>query len=101
MGAGDVKLMGMIGTFLGMYGVLGAVLASMVAGGVLAVAFALSKRMLPQMLANLHNILVHHHIQQMTGGTLGSMPAAPSIGKMPYAVAITAGTFAQLLSLHL
>lgn len=100
MGAGDVKLMGMIGAFLGMYGVLGAVLASMVAGGVLAIAFAVSKRMVPQMLANLRDIVTHHHIQQMTGDIRGSLPPAPSIGKMPYAVAITAGTLAQLTILR-
>lgn len=101
MGAGDVKLMGMTGAFLGMYGVLGAVLASMVAGGIFAVAIAAGKRMLPQLLANLRDLAAYHQIRHMTRAMPEAMPAAPSVGKMPYAVAITAGTLAQLTFLHL
>lgn len=101
MGAGDVKLMGMTGAFIGMYGVLGAVLASMVAGGILALSVAAGKRMLPQLLANLRDLMAYHHIRYITRCMRDAMPAAPSVGKMPYAVAITAGTLAQLTFLHL
>ncbi|MGX4642355.1 A24 family peptidase [Massilia sp. SYSU DXS3249] len=100
MGAGDVKLMGMIGAFLGMSGVLGAVLASMAAGGILALAMATGKRMLPQLLANLRGMLVQYHFRHVTRGPTGPASPASSVGSMPYAVAITAGTLAQLTFLR-
>lgn len=96
MGAGDVKLMGMIGAFLGMTGVLGAVLASMAAGGIFALVLATGKRMLPQMLANLREMLKERHICHVTGAPVTSIPPPASVGNMPYAVAITAGTLVQL-----
>jgi prepilin peptidase CpaA len=99
MGAGDVKLMGMIGAFLGVSGVLGALLASLAAGGVLALGMAANKRMLPQLLANLRLILVQRHIRQAGGSVTSALPTPPSVGKMPYAVAICAGTLVQLFVL--
>lgn len=97
MGAGDVKLMGMIGAFLGMDGVLGAVLASMVAGGMFALALAAGKRMLPELLGNLRGMLIQQHINRVTHTRSAALPAGTSVGNMPYAVAITAGTLAQLV----
>jgi prepilin peptidase CpaA len=101
MGAGDVKLMGMIGAFLGMSEVLGVVLASMVAGGVFALAMAVGKRMLPQLFANLRGMLFMYHIGQVTGEKAIPMSPAASVGNMPYAAAITVGTLVQLTLLHL
>lgn len=100
MGAGDVKLMGMIGAFLGMSGAVGAVLASMAAGAALALATAAGKRMLPQLFANLRGIVVQCHISQMTHDLSGIVRPAASVGNMPYAVAITAGTLVQLFFLR-
>lgn len=99
MGAGDAKLMGMIGSFLGMAGVFGAIVASMAAGGVLALCMASCKRMLPQLLANVHLMLLHRDMRKM-GEAAGTMAAMPSVGKMPYAVAILAGTLIQLFVLR-
>lgn len=100
MGAGDVKLMGMIGAFLGTTGVIGAVLASMAAGGILALTIAVGKRMLPELLANLHGMLIQYHVRHITRTTGQSLRPAASVGNMPYAVAITAGTLAQLTLLR-
>lgn len=100
MGAGDVKLMGMIGAFLGAGSVLGAALASMAAGGVLAITMAAGKRMLPQMLTNLGDIVRQFHIKQMIGPGVSPMAPVASVGKMPYAIAITAGTLIQLTVLR-
>jgi prepilin peptidase CpaA len=99
LGAGDVKLVGMIGAFLGVSGTPGVILSSMAAGGVLALGMAAGKRMLPQLLANLRLMLVQRHIRQMSGAGAGAMPPPPSVGKMPYALAICAGTLFQLFFL--
>lgn len=100
MGAGDVKLMGMIGAFLGVGGVFGVVLASLAAGGLLALAMAAGKRMLPQLLANLRGMLIMYHSGHVIGTKARPVRPAASVGNMPYAVAITAGTLAQLTFLH-
>lgn len=99
MGAGDVKLMGMTGAFLGMDGILGAVIASMAAGGIFALALALRKRMLSRLLINVYNTLFQYHIHHVTGAMRESVPLIESVGNMPYALAITAGTFIQLFFL--
>lgn len=99
MGAGDVKLMGMIGAFLGTAGVIGTVLATMAAGGVIALGITAFKRMLPQLLTNLRNIFIQYHIRQMGGALSGPTPPHSSVGKMPYAIAICAGTLIQLFIL--
>ena len=63
MAAGDVKLMGMAGVFLGVPGVLYGVLGTVLAGGLMAVLW--------------------HHLtlgkQQQTAGELERMPYAPAI----------------------
>lgn len=100
MGAGDVKLMGMIGSFLGASGVYGTALATMAAGGLLAIGMTASMRMLPQLFANLRTMLIQRHIQQMSGSFSSEMPALPSVGKMPYAIPIFAGTVIQLFFLR-
>lgn len=100
MGAGDVKLIGMIGAFLGTPDVIGAVLATMAVGGLLAIGMTACKRMLPQLFANLRGMLVQLYIQQMNGSFTAAMPAQTSVGKMPYAVAIFVGTVTQLFILR-
>lgn len=100
MGAGDVKLMGMIGAFVGVSSVLGVLLATLAAGGALALCMAAGKRMLPQLLANLRTMLIRRHIQQLGGGVANSSSDIQSVGKMPYAVAILAGTLIQLFVLR-
>ncbi len=82
MGAGDVKLMAMAGAFLGPWGAVAAVLGTLLAGGVLALAFALRAGQLAHMLLNV--------------GALALRPEA-SAGRMPYGVAIAAGTIGYLL----
>jgi prepilin peptidase CpaA len=97
MGAGDVKLMAMVGAFLGAPATFGALLSTLVAGGVLAVALALaSGRFLP-MLGNLLALCRGTLLGLGTGvGGLTVLPG-PSAGRMPYAVAIAGGTTAYLV----
>lgn len=82
MGAGDVKLMAMASAFLGPWGAVAAVLGTLLAGGVLALAFALRAGQLARMLVNV-------------GGL--ELRADASAGRMPYGVAIAAGTIGYLL----
>lgn len=97
MGAGDVKLMAMVGAFLGPNDVLGAILATFVAGGVMALAVVLWSGRLARMLQNIKLILLGS-VVRASAGQLPLMDDLPvSVGKLPYAVAITAGTLAYLV----
>ena len=93
MGAGDVKLMAMVGAFLGFTDALSAVLYSLIVGGIAAIAFALFNRVLWRMLAN-----VKTAAQTMMMSAIGGFkpdlriePAA-SVGKLPYGICISIGT---------
>lgn len=100
MGAGDVKLMGMVGAYLGYTATINAILATLVAGGVLALLASAYKRALPQLIDNLYTMIVQRHIRQMGGAGAGSAQPRASVGKLPYAVAIAAGTACQVFWLH-
>lgn len=97
MGAGDVKLMGMVGAFLGAKGVIGAALATLIAGGVLALSVALWAKQLAPMLRNIKYILFEGLIKAHSGQVpvLDVIPV--KVGKLPYAVAITAGTLCYII----
>jgi prepilin peptidase CpaA len=97
MGAGDVKLMGMVGAFLGPNEVLGAVLATLVVGGVMAILVVQWSKQLGLMLQNVKLILYGSAVKLSAGQAplMNDLPV--SVGKLPYAVAITLGTFAYLI----
>lgn len=97
MGAGDVKLMGMVGAFLGPGDLIGAVIITFIAGGVMALAVALWSRQLMNMLQNIRLILFGS-LLRMNAGQLPIMNDLPvSVAKLPYAVAITVGTLGYLV----
>lgn len=97
MGAGDVKLMAMVGAFLGPSEVLGVVLATFVAGGVMALAVVLWSRQLANLLQNIKLVLLGGLVK-LSAGKLPLMNDLPvSVGKLPYAVAITVGTLGHLV----
>lgn len=100
MGAGDVKLMGMVGAYLGATAGIDAVLATLIAGGILALIASAYKRALPQLLDNLRIMFIQRDIRRMGGAGPESIPAPPSVGKLPYAVAIAAGTAVQIFMLR-
>ena len=58
MGAGDVKLMAVVGAFLGPGHAIGAVLATLVSGGVLAIGFAVAHGQLAKTLANVRGTML-------------------------------------------
>lgn len=96
MGAGDVKLMAMVGAFLGPVSALGAVLTTLAVGGVLAIAVALWSGALRCTLSNICFVLTQTMLKTLPGGSQLEVPTY-SAGSMPYAVAIAAGTLIQLI----
>lgn len=88
MGAGDVKLLAMAGVWLGPLPVVYAAAWTALAGGVLALGWALWLRVLPQALHTLTHLL-------MARDGRGPVPAdtstPPVHGRMPYAIAVATG----------
>lgn len=97
MGAGDVKLMAMVGAFLGPKAVLGAVLGTFLAGGLLALGFAVKNRIVARVLQNIRDMVYMGAFKAATGQlpTMEDMPQ--TAGKLPYAIAIALGTTTYLL----
>jgi prepilin peptidase CpaA len=100
LGAGDVKLMAMVGAFLGVPEILGALVFSLIAGGLAAAGFALSRRKGLQMLRNVQETVVTS-VLTVAAGHAPSLSTMPSIGKLPYAIGICAGCIAWLIYHHL
>jgi prepilin peptidase CpaA len=96
LGAGDVKLLAMIGLWLGAQDVAWAALWTLMAGGVLSIAFALLGGVMRQVLANLHLMLMTRSLLSIQGTADASTVGTVATGRLPYAVAIACGTAAQL-----
>jgi prepilin peptidase CpaA len=96
LGAGDVKLLAMVGAFVGAKAVLGVALLAMLAGGVLALLVALWSGQLLQVIKNLQHML---RVTSSVGLAGIGQDANPGLttGKLPYAIAIACGTLGQLL----
>lgn len=97
LGAGDVKLLAMIGAFVGPAPVFGIALCTLIIGGVLAVAVALYQGTLKRVLSNSKHLLVSS-VFGVLGGQSPAMdaPTKPS-GKLPYAIALACGTLPYLV----
>lgn len=92
MGAGDVKLMAMVGSFFGAVAALKAVLLTLIVGGVLAVLYLLGTRRWKVVFENLRLILTNMTMNVMTGELPVAEMPAQSAGGLPYGVAIATGT---------
>lgn len=102
MGAGDVKLMALVGAFVGVEQVVYTALASVLAGGVMSLALVLMKRgAARQLLMNLQ-LMWLEALGKLAGGKLPvvEQPAA-SAGRLPYALAISGGTLGYLAARQL
>ena len=97
LGAGDVKLMAMVGAFLGTRGAVEAVLASLIAGGLLALALAAYSGRLVQLLRNVAMVFRGTLLGVSTGVGGLALQGGTSAGRMPYGVAIAAGTIGYLM----
>ncbi len=95
LGAGDVKLLAMIGAFLGALATFKAVLVIGIVGGVAALLFALSHRALGQLAVNARDIV---QSAALPGAGLWRPGASgASIGKLPYGISIALGTVVFLV----
>ncbi|MFT5642670.1 MAG: prepilin peptidase CpaA [Janthinobacterium sp.] len=100
MGAGDVKLMAMAGAFLGPASAFGALLTTLVAGGLLAFIVTLRNGTLRHTLANLR-LMALNTLFKTIQGIAPQIDALPgSAGHLPYGIAIAVGTLAHLLLKH-
>lgn len=93
MGAGDVKLMAMVGTFLGLADTFNAALFVFICGGVLALVHALMRGSLLRIAGNVKEI-TQGALFAVMGGMRPNAQLTPSqsLGKMPYALSIALGT---------
>ncbi|PPC93382.1 MAG: hypothetical protein CTY33_08080 [Methylotenera sp.] len=97
MGAGDVKLMGMVGAILGPGQVLGALLGTFLMGGVMALVIALRAGAMMRLLGNVKFMLFDGMVKVSTGQAPTMDDVSQSVGKLPYALAIAVGTVGYLI----
>ncbi|MEP6872780.1 MAG: prepilin peptidase [Burkholderiales bacterium] len=96
-GAGDVKLMAMVGTFVGASTVLAATLYTLLAGGLLSLVFMLGRGVAAQTIANVRFMLTDWAQRAISGQGARFAPLQTTAARLPYAVAIALGTGAALL----
>ena len=96
LGAGDLKLLGVVGSILGAYGAIVAGLATMMAGGILAVLYLVWLFIKPRVVSR----VLRFNGKAAAPGDGMSWPAVRA-AEIPYALAIAAGTFATLIYLDL
>jgi len=96
-GAGDVKLMAMVGAFVGPALVLDITLWTLVSGGVLSLVFMLCRGVVAQTLENVRFLVTDLIVRARTGGSPRLAPLATTAVRLPYAVAIASGTLVAVL----
>ncbi|MBA3755808.1 MAG: prepilin peptidase [Nitrosomonas sp.] len=105
MGAGDVKLMAMIGAFVGPNDIFWVFLSTLIAGGVLALVVSWRQGVLRRLMDNLTLMFLlplSVNKSKPLKGNLSVLEEAPdSVGKLPYGIAIAVGTVTFLAINHL
>jgi prepilin peptidase CpaA len=101
MGAGDVKLMAMTGSLLGLHAVVPALIATLITGGVFALLFAIRRSRLREMLANVGRMLHLGSIAMAMGAPVRMATSGfESVGKLAFAVPIAIGTMVTVVGNH-
>jgi prepilin peptidase CpaA len=99
MAAGDVKLMATIGACTGPAAAFDIAILAWCAGGAMALLLLAWRGRLRAALANLRSLL-RPLLMRAAGIPALAEPAGPSVGSMPYGLAIALGTIAFLWSRH-
>lgn len=100
MAAGDVKLMATVGAFVGPLGAFHIALLSWCIGGIIALLIIACKGSIRTALGNMHDLL-RPLWMRVVGLPAATEPMRqPSVGMMPYGVAIALGTMTLLISHH-
>jgi prepilin peptidase CpaA len=97
MGAGDVKLLGMVGGFLGGADMFAAALVIFVVGGLLGLVVVARQRAMSQLGANLKQMAYGGLVRTFCGAGPPVASRANSVGVQPYGVAIASGTLLYLI----
>lgn len=93
MGAGDVKLMAAVGSFAGPTLALKIALATFIIGGIWSLIVIISKGKVRETWRNVRTMLLP--VLMRAGGVPSELPG-PSVGRLPYGVAIALGTLTML-----
>lgn len=99
MGAGDVKLLAAVGTFLGPKLIVAAWLATLLAGGIISIFAAIAGGHLRRTLTNLQLMLssiTPHALSRPTASEQEINNAIRDGSRLPYSLAIALGTCATL-----
>jgi prepilin peptidase CpaA len=97
LGAGDVKLLAMVGAWLGAPLLGGATVLTLLAGGAMALFVMVFSRTSRQVLGNVRFMLTTAVIGAQTGRLAPLEAPGASSARLPYALAILPGTAAQLV----
>lgn len=93
MGAGDVKLAAAIGAWIGPMQLFFALIATAIAGGIMALAWMVVGRLRPAMLKGTGDLADEQNKDQVEGANAGlGTPVRVRVNKLPYAPAIALGT---------
>jgi len=97
VGAGDVKLLAMVGVWVGPQLLLGVTLLTLLAGGVMAITMMVATRTSRHVLSNVRLMLTTFVVGAHAGKITAIDNLATHDTRLPYALAIAAGTFSQVI----
>jgi prepilin peptidase CpaA len=98
MGAGDVKLLAAIGSLLGPHLAVVVLVATAIAGGILALIYVFTRRRFGVTLRNVGAVLIFHSWSGLKAHPELNLDN-PSALRMPYGLAIAAGTLYAFLAI--
>jgi prepilin peptidase CpaA len=91
MGAGDVKLLGMLGVWFGPGPMVGVFVFTLLAGGMLALGVALWNGALRQAIGNIRYMVTDTVVRVTAGGSGQLTQPVRTSGRLPYALALAVG----------